>query len=84
MSDEEAADYQALKAEYDALEAEHAEADELPDEVDARLGEIEEAMEALEAVRSGSRPTTSRWRGLRQHRQLRAAAGRARLCAARG
>ncbi len=48
MSDVEAADYQALKAEYDALEAEHAEADELPDEVDARLGEIETAVEALQ------------------------------------
>jgi ParB family transcriptional regulator, chromosome partitioning protein len=48
MSDAEAADYQALKAEYDALEAEHAEADELPEEVDARLGEIETAMEALQ------------------------------------
>lgn len=30
------------------MEAEHAEADELPDEVDARLGEIEEALEAVE------------------------------------
>ena len=49
MNDEEEASYQALKAEYDALEAAHAEADELPDDVDARLGEIEEAMEALEA-----------------------------------
>ena len=49
MSDREAADYQVLKAEYDALEAEHAEADELPEDVDRRLGEIEEAMEALEA-----------------------------------
>ena len=49
MSDEEATRYRALKAEYDALEAEHAEADELPDDVDARLGEIEEVMEALEA-----------------------------------
>ena len=48
MSDAEAADYQALKAEYDALEAEHAEADELPEEVDVRLGEIETAMEALQ------------------------------------
>ena len=48
MTDAEAVDYQALKAEYDALEAEHAEADELPDEVDARLGEIETAMEALQ------------------------------------
>ena len=49
MSDEEAASYLALKAEYDALEAEHAEADELPDDVDTRLGEIEETMEAFEA-----------------------------------
>ncbi|ARU00456.1 chromosome-partitioning protein Spo0J [Yoonia vestfoldensis] len=49
MTCEEAASYQSLKAEYDALEAEHAEADELPENVDARLGEIEEAMEALEA-----------------------------------
>mgnify|MGYP003675958276 CR=1 FL=1 len=48
MSDVESADYQALKAEYDALEAEHAEADELPEEVDARLGEIETAMETLQ------------------------------------
>jgi len=48
MSDVEAADYQVLKAEYDALEADHAEVDELPDEVDARLGEIETAMEALQ------------------------------------
>ena len=49
MTDREAADYQALKAEYDALEAEHADADELPEGADQRLGEIEEAMEALEA-----------------------------------
>ena len=49
MTCEEAASYQSLKAEYDALEAEHAEADELPDDIDARLGEIEEVMEALEA-----------------------------------
>ena len=49
MGEEEAASYQTLKAEYDALEAEHAETDELPDDVDTRLGEIEEAIEALEA-----------------------------------
>jgi ParB family chromosome partitioning protein len=48
MSKAEATEYQALKAEYDALEAEHAEADELSEEVDARLGEIETAMEALQ------------------------------------
>ncbi len=38
-----------MKAEYAALEAEHADAGELPEEVDARLGGIETAMEALEA-----------------------------------
>jgi ParB family chromosome partitioning protein len=48
MSKAGATEYQALKAEYDTLEAEHAEADELPEEVDARLGEIETAMEALQ------------------------------------
>jgi ParB family chromosome partitioning protein len=48
MSDEEEASYTALKAEYDKLEDEHAEADELPEDVDTRLGEIETAMEALQ------------------------------------
>jgi ParB family chromosome partitioning protein len=48
MTDEEAATWQALKAEYDQLEADHAEADELPEDVDERLGEIETAMEALQ------------------------------------
>lgn len=49
MSAEEAPSYEALKAEYDAFEAEQAEADEPPDDVDTRLGEIGETMEALEA-----------------------------------
>ena len=48
MTDEDAATYEALKAEFDQLEADHAEADELPEEVDARLGEIETAMETLQ------------------------------------
>ncbi|MBI1338766.1 DNA-binding protein [bacterium] len=48
MSEEEQASYAALKAEYETLEEAHAEADELPEEVDARLGEIETAMEALQ------------------------------------
>ena len=48
MSDEEATTYEALRAEFDELEADHADADELPEEVDARLGEIEAAMEALQ------------------------------------
>jgi ParB family chromosome partitioning protein len=37
-----------LKAEYGKLEAEYENADELPDEVDQRLGEIETALEAFE------------------------------------
>ena len=48
MSEEEEKTYEALKAEYDKLEDDYAEADELPEEVDARLGEIETAMEALQ------------------------------------
>ena len=48
MSEEETARRSALQAEFDALEAEYAEADELPDEVDRRLGEIEAEIEALD------------------------------------
>jgi len=48
ISEEEQASYAALKAEYETLEHEHAGVDELPEEVDARLGEIETAMEALQ------------------------------------
>ena len=49
LSTEEQATLDALRTEYNALEAEYAGADELPDEVDARLGEIEAALEAFEA-----------------------------------
>ena len=52
MSEEETARRAALQAEFDALEAEYAEADELPDEVDRRLGELEAEIEALD-----NRPT---------------------------
>ncbi len=48
MSEEEEKTYESLKAEYDKLEDDHAEADELPEEIDERLGEIETAMEALQ------------------------------------
>ena len=37
-----------MKAEYDKLEAEYENADELPDDVDARLGEIEAALAVFE------------------------------------
>lgn len=39
----------ALKAEFDRIVAEHEGADELPDEVDERLGELETALEAFDA-----------------------------------
>jgi ParB family chromosome partitioning protein len=44
LTAEEKARIEALKAEYAKLEAEYENADELPDEVDARLGEIETAL----------------------------------------
>jgi ParB family chromosome partitioning protein len=48
LTDEEAAAAAALRAEYDQLEQAHADADELPEDVDRRLGEIETALAALE------------------------------------
>ncbi|MEN2990923.1 ParB/RepB/Spo0J family partition protein [Tistrella sp. BH-R2-4] len=48
LTDEERASREALREEFDRLEAEYAEADELPDEVDERFGEIETALEAFE------------------------------------
>ena len=45
---EERAARETQRNEYDRLEAEYSEADELPDEVDARLGEIEKALDAFE------------------------------------
>lgn len=47
MSEEETASYEALKTEYEQLEDAHADAEELPEEADIRLGEIETEMEAL-------------------------------------
>ena len=48
LTDEERATREALRDEYDRLESEYAEADELPNEVDERLGEIEAALDAFE------------------------------------
>ena len=48
LTEDERATREALRDEYDRLEAEYAEADELPDEVDARLGEIERILGAFE------------------------------------
>ncbi|KFL28363.1 plasmid partitioning protein ParB [Devosia sp. 17-2-E-8] len=48
LSEEERAAREALREEYERLEAEHADCDELPDDIDARLGEIEAALDAFE------------------------------------
>jgi ParB family chromosome partitioning protein len=44
----EQAEFDALKGEYDALEEQYSEADELPEAVEARLTEIEAAIEAFQ------------------------------------
>jgi ParB family chromosome partitioning protein len=49
LTDDERATREALRDEYDRLEAEYAEAEELPDEIDQRLGEIEAALEAFDS-----------------------------------
>ncbi len=49
MTDDEGAAHAKLLAEYRALEEEHEGQDEFPEEIDARLGELEVAMEKLEA-----------------------------------
>jgi ParB family chromosome partitioning protein len=46
--DAEKATIDALTAEHERIEQEYADADEIPDSVDARLGEIETALAALE------------------------------------
>ncbi|MBB2165286.1 ParB N-terminal domain-containing protein [Gluconacetobacter sp. 1b LMG 1731] len=48
ISEEEAARLTALHSEQETIEAEYAQADEFPEDIDTRLGEIEQAIEALE------------------------------------
>ena len=48
LSEEEAATREALRSEADELEATYADADEIPEAVDARLSEIETALESFE------------------------------------
>ena len=49
LTDDECAVREALRDEYDRLEAEFADADDLPDEVDQRLGEIETQLGTLDS-----------------------------------
>jgi ParB family chromosome partitioning protein len=53
LTENERASFDALQAENEALEEQYAEADELPDEIDQRLGEIETALAAFD-----NRPVT--------------------------
>ncbi|MDH1270994.1 chromosome partitioning protein ParB [Rhizobium pusense] len=48
LTEEERAARQALRDEYERIEAEHEGADELPADIDQRLGEIEKQLEAFE------------------------------------
>jgi ParB family chromosome partitioning protein len=48
LTEEEQTSYDALRAEFDKLQETYASADELPDEVDARLGEIEMLLETFD------------------------------------
>ena len=48
LSEEDAARLTGLHSEQEAIEAEYAQADEFPEDIDIRLGEIEQAIEALE------------------------------------
>ena len=48
MTDDESVAHATLLAEYRALEEEYSGQDEYPEEIDARLGQLEMAMEALE------------------------------------
>ena len=49
LTDEERATREAIRDEYDRLEAEYSEADDLPEEVDLRLGEIERILGAFDS-----------------------------------
>lgn len=48
LTDEEQQSYDALKAEFEGLNAQYESAEELPEEVDQRLGELETAIETVE------------------------------------
>ncbi len=49
LTDEERATREALRDEYDQLEAEYAEAEDMPEEDDQRLGEIERQLSAFDS-----------------------------------
>jgi ParB family chromosome partitioning protein len=56
LSAEDQAALDAVRDEFDKLTAQHESAEELPDEVDARFGELEAEIERLEVKRQASDP----------------------------
>ena len=56
LSAEDQAALDAAQAEFDSLTEQHQSAEELPDEVDARFGELEAEIERLEAKRQAYEP----------------------------
>lgn len=51
LSEEDAAAYDAAQEEYDRLSSEYESAEELPDDVDQRFGELEAEIERIDALR---------------------------------
>ncbi|MCF2523228.1 ParB/RepB/Spo0J family partition protein [Bradyrhizobium sp. G127] len=56
LSADEAAAYDAAQAEYNSLSEQYESAEELPDDVDARCGELETEMERIDAKRQAYDP----------------------------
>src|SRR3546814_17059268 len=54
LSEEYAAAYDAAQEEYDRLSSEYESAEELPDDVDQRFGELEAEIERIDAMRHAS------------------------------
>ena len=52
LTEEESARWEALRAEYEQLQADHEGGGDLPEDVDARLAEIEQEIEALDERRA--------------------------------
>ena len=69
LSAEDQAALDAAQAEFDSLTEQHERAEELPDEVDARFGELEAEIERLGGQASGLRPRRHRARRRFRHPQ---------------
>ena len=79
LTEEERATLDALNAEYARIETDYQDADELPEEIDQRLGEIEAGVRHLKPDRSSTIRRHRPCRRLRQHRRRRFTLDRPRL-----